>query len=31
MRKDFGVGVSGTRLEEALRVALERLNGFNHQ
>ena len=29
MRKDFGVGVSDTRLKEALRVALERLNGFN--
>jgi len=29
MRKDFNVGVSDTRLKEALRVALERLNGFN--
>ena len=28
MRKDSGVGVSDTRLE-ALRVAPERLNGFN--
>ena len=29
MRKDFGLGVSDTRLEEALGVTLERLNGFN--
>ena len=29
MRKDSGVGVSDTRLEEVLRGALERLNGFN--
>ena len=28
MKKDFSVGVSDTRLE-ALRVAPERLNGFN--